>query len=260
VVRGYFNRPDLTAERFLPDPFAGEGRMYRTGDRVRALPDGNLEFLGRTDSQVKLRGYRIELGEIESVLEALPEVQQAVVTLREHRPGDQRLVANVVSVNGTALTPDYLRGELQKKLPEYMIPAHYILLQRLPMTPNGKIDRNALPAGSYLTVGSGAATSPDDSTLSEIERTIANVWMEALGLEHVGSEQNIFDLGATSLLAVEVQLELQRRLNREVSLVDLFEFHTVRALAQHLTEGRVATRTSSRASRRLAARGQQGPS
>jgi amino acid adenylation domain-containing protein len=256
VVRGYWERPELTAERFLPDRFAGQGRMYRTGDVARFLPDGNLEFLGRTDFQVKVRGYRIELGEIEAALERLSTVRQSVVVAREDRPGDKRLVAYIVPSARETPAPGAFRAALESKLPEYMVPSHFVLLDRLPLTPNGKIDRNALPAVF------GEKTSMDTSPVfgeglrQQIERIIIKVWAEALGVEQVGRDENIFDLGATSLTMPEVQIELQRNLGREIPLVDLFEFHTVSALAAHLAGDTAKPREANRAQRRLAARHQ----
>lgn len=256
VVRGYWERPELTAERFLPDPFAGGGRMYRTGDLVRPLPDGNLEFLGRSDHQVKLRGYRIELGEIEAVLERLSVVRQAVVVAREDRPGDKRLVAYVVPQDGESAASSALRSALAAKLPEYMIPAQFVFLKRLPLTPNGKIDRNALPAPTSPSDGEIAPSSADRPG-NEMERLIAEVVAQALGVNHVRVDANIFDLGATSLMMPEIQMELQRALGREVPLLDLFEFHTVQTLAAHLAGDAVAPRISDRAQRRRAVRNQE---
>ncbi len=258
VTRGYWNRPELTAERFLDDPFVGGSRLYRTGDVARFLPDGNLEFLGRVDFQVKLRGYRIELGEIEAVLEQQPEVHQAVVVAREDRPGDKRLVAYVVPKSEHRLTSKALRSALESKLPEYMVPSHFVVLDRLPMTSNGKIDRNGLPAA----FSPGRVAEPESFAVvgprHEIERTIVEVWAEALGVANIDRDENIFDLGATSLMMPEVQSELRRRLDREISLVDLFEFHTVRSLAAHLADSVGAPSVSNRAQRRLAARVRQG--
>ena len=163
VVRGYWERPSRAHERFVPDPFAGEGRMYRTGDVARFLPDGNLEFLGRTDFQVKLRGYRIELGEIEAVLEPQPSVRQAVVVAREDRPGDQRLVAYIVHDGRKSLAPSAFCAALESKLPQYMVPAHFVYLDRMPLTPNGKIDRNGLPAVSVQKAAVRPTPSWDES-------------------------------------------------------------------------------------------------
>jgi len=260
VARGYWNRPELTAERFVADPFESGSRIYRTGDVVRMLPDGDLEFLGRVDFQVKLRGYRIELGEIEAVLEQQPEVRQTVVVAREDRPGDKRLVAYVIPKSKDSLTSQALRAALESKLPEFMVPSHFVLLDRLPLTSNGKIDRNALPAAFSPDSVAEPASSADASPRNEIERVIVKVWGEALGVANIDRNENIFDLGATSLMVPEVQIELQRRLDREIPLVDLFEFHTVSSLAAHLAGTFVAPRATNRAQRRLAARAQQGSS
>jgi acyl carrier protein len=185
-------------------------------------------------------------------------VEQAVVVAREDRPGDMRLAAYVIPSGGGSLTPAVLRAELELKLPEYMVPAHLVFLDRLPLTPNGKIDRNSLPAAFSQTGGGESARFLDEGPRTEIERIIAKVWAEALGVEQVALGENVFDLGATSLMMPDVQLELQRNLDREISLVDLFEFHTVRALAAHLAGGSVAPRRSDRAGRRRAARNQDG--
>ncbi len=263
VTRGYWERTELTAERFLPDPFVG-GRMYRTGDLARELADGNLEFLGRTDFQVKLRGHRIELGEIEAALEAFPSVRQAVVAAREDRPGDQRLVAYLVLANGEVLTASSIRGTLASKLPVYMVPAHVVFLDRLPLTVNGKIDRRALPPPSLPAAPRPAAKERKRSAgpLSPREQTqqiLVEVWAQALGVAQVGIDQNIFDLGATSLMMAEVHAELERRLAREIPLVDLFEFHTVSSLAAHLVGESAPARLSHRGERRRAARAREGP-
>ncbi len=258
VVRGYWDQPELTAERFVADPITREGRLYRTGDLVRLQPDGNLEFLGRTDFQVKLRGHRIELGEIEAVLEQQPSVGQAVVVMREDRPADMRLIAFVVPTAGESAIPQTLRAALQSKLPEYMVPAQFVVLDRLPLTPNGKIDRRSLPKGLSQSEQGGPATGHDQVPQSEIERAIATIWAEALGVEQIGVDQNVFDLGATSLMMPEVQVALQRTLDREISLVDLFEFHTVSSLAAHLAGHSLEPAHTNRAQRRRAARNQYG--
>jgi amino acid adenylation domain-containing protein len=255
VVRGYWQRPELTAERFLDDPFLSGNRMYRTGDIARFLPDGNLEFLGRADFQVKLRGFRIEVGEIETVLESQENVAQAVVATFEFKTGskveDKRLVAYVVPKAGTALKVADLRSALAAALPEYMVPSNFVILDALPLTANGKIDRNALhvPAADELEL----VTEPPRT---ELEQKIAQAWKEALGVEQVGLHRNFFDLGAHSLMVAEVHMQLHQMLGREISLVDLFQFPTVSALAAHLAgqESLVSVpQVTNRAERRLAA-------
>ncbi len=264
VVRGYWQRPDLTAQKFLADPFLPGNRMYRTGDIARFLPDGNLEFLGRTDFQLKLRGFRIEIGEIEAALEKQAGVGQAVVVAREFKSRiqaqpqpqieDKRLIAYVVPKSGTKLEIADLRAALAATLPEYMLPSNFVFLNSFPLTANGKIDRNALPHSATLEDESGAAP---ELPRNELERMIAQAWTDALGVDHVGLNENFFDLGAHSLMVAEVHMQLQQLLDRELSLVDLFQFPTVTALAYHLNGEEAAPRVSSRAGRRLAARQQQ---
>jgi amino acid adenylation domain-containing protein len=257
VARGYWQRPELTAERFLDDPYLPGNRMYRTGDIARFLPDGNMEFLGRADFQVKLRGYRIEIGEIEAALESQAGVAQAVVAAFEFKPGakieDKRLVAYVVPKVGADLKIATLRAALVAALPEYMVPSNFVVLDSLPLTANGKIDRNALPKP--------AAEEPDliaDLPRNELERVISQTWKEALGVEQVGLHRNFFDLGAHSLMVAEVHMQLQQLLGREFSLVDLFHFPTVSALAAHLGGQDAAPQATNRAERRLAARQRRG--
>lgn len=228
VARGYWQRPDLTAERFLPDPFAG-GRMYRTGDLVRLRPDGKLDYLGRADFQVKLRGYRIELGEIESRLEELPGVTQAVVLAREDQPGDLRLVAYLT---GTA-TEAALRPALAAVLPEHMVPAHFVRLDAFPLTPNRKVDRKALPAPV-------AAAAPVAHVAPEagLQAQIAAVWQKVLNVPKVGAKDNFFALGGHSLLAVQAHRELRDGLGlTKLSITDIFRFPVLSALAAHLEGG-----------------------
>jgi len=254
VVRGYWQRPELTAEKFLSDPFQPGNRMYRTGDVARFLPDGNLEFLGRADFQLKLRGFRIEIGEIEAVLEQQAGVSQAVVVAREFKPEDTRLVAYAVPKPGAAWKTADLRAALASILPEYMVPSIFVPLDSLPLTANGKIDRNALPNPSACEEKSATACEPPRN---ELESVIAQAWKEALGVEQVGLDQNFFDLGAHSLIVAEVHMQLQQSLGREISLVDMFQFPTVRALANHLSGEDAATPVLNRAERRLAARQQR---
>ncbi len=234
VARGYLNRPELTAERFLPDPFTADpdARMYRTGDLARFLSDGTIEFLGRLDHQVKIRGYRIELGEIESRLREQPGVREAVVIAREDAPGDQRLVAYVVAERGTrAPSAADLRARLAEVLPDFMLPAHIVFLDALPLTPNNKVDRKALPRPDAVAT-EPAASAPRDG----LEAQIAAVWREVLGSADVGVDDNFFDLGGHSLLAVQVHRRLQAALGPRLSLTDLFRFPTIRTLARYLEQ------------------------
>ena len=258
VARGYLRRTELTAERFIAAPALSTGRLYRTGDLARIATDGNIEFLGRADYQVKLRGHRIELGEVEAALERCTGVSQAVVVVREDRADDKRLVAYIVAERSISIESEALRSALDKKLPEVMVPSSYVFLSALPLTENGKIDRNAL-----LKLPAPGGPNPSERNnkvvgeLSEMERTVATVWQEALGTPAVGLDDNFFDLGAHSLTVAEVQAKLQSTLGREVSLVDLFQFTTVHTLASHLaaTESSDAiSQVSARAQRRRLAR------
>jgi surfactin family lipopeptide synthetase A len=230
LARGYLNRPDLTAEKFIPNPFGSEpgARLYKTGDLARHRPDGNLEFLGRLDHQVKLRGFRIELGEIEAVLGGHPAVREAVVVVREDVPGDVRLVAFVVSDREPAPPSRELRAFLQAKLPDYMIPSVFIRLDALPLTPNGKVDRRALPAPDQ------ARPAPEDAFVAPrtpVEEELARIWAQVLGLERVGIHDNFFALGGHSLLATRVVSRLRDTFHTELPLRSLFEAPTVAGLA-----------------------------
>jgi amino acid adenylation domain-containing protein len=231
LARGYLELPGLTAERFLPDPFAADGtRMYRTGDRVRWLASGELDFLGRADQQVKIRGFRVECGEVEAALERHPAVREALVAAREDRPGDRRLVAYVVGA-GAAPAAAELRAHARAVLPEHMVPSAFVVLERLPLASSGKIDRRHLPAPdptpaeAYVPPGNDA------------ERTVAEAWAEVLGITRVGVGANFFDLGGNSLLAVRVCHRLREALGREVPVVELFRHPTVRAFARALLPG-----------------------
>jgi natural product biosynthesis luciferase-like monooxygenase protein len=233
VVRGYWQRADLTAERFVPDRFGGApgARLYRTGDLVRRMADGRLEFLGRLDHQVKIRGFRIELGEIEAVLAASSGVREAVVLAREDTPGDKRLVAYVVPQPGRTLALAELRASLAARLPEFMVPAAFVMLDALPLTPNGKVNRRALPAPDRARKSSESSYAPPGGAL---EQTIAAIWQEALQLERVGANDNFFDLGAHSLMMVEVNAKLREALQREISIIQMFRHPTVAQLARAL--------------------------
>lgn len=230
LARGYLNRPDLTGEKFVPNPFSGEpgARLYHTGDLARYLPDGNIEFLGRTDHQVKVRGFRIELGEIEAVLTANPGVRETVAIVREDEPGKKHLVAYVVARDEFALTTSDLRGYLKDKLPEYMIPSAFMMLDALPLTANGKVDGKALPALDQTRPElKEGFVAPRNSA----EQTIAEIWAQVLEVDRVGVYDNFFDLGGHSLLATQVMSRLREAFHIEIPLRALFENPTVVELA-----------------------------
>jgi amino acid adenylation domain-containing protein len=259
VGLGYLNRPELTAEKFIDDPFTPGGRLYKTGDLARFLPDGVIDYLGRIDGQVKLRGLRIELGEIEATLQQHPAVREAVVVVKQVAAGDQRLTAYVVAeqepenkgtgeqgnkgldadpsalAQGAPLQASALRVFLATKLPEYMIPGVFVTLDALPLSPSGKVDRKALPNPELS--GSDAErqfVAPKD----DIERVIAEIWQETLGVARVGTQDNFFELGGHSLLVTQVRAKIQERLNHDLSIVDAFRLTTVQALAQHIGRGK----------------------
>ncbi|HST62463.1 MAG TPA: amino acid adenylation domain-containing protein, partial [Longimicrobium sp.] len=233
VVRGYLDRPGLTAERFVPDPFAAEPgtRMYRTGDRLRWKADGRLEFVGRVDEQVKIRGFRIEPGEVESVLGAHPGVDEIRVIVREDEPGEHRLVAYVVGEANTHA----LREHLRESLPEYMVPAAFVVLEQLPLTPNGKLDVKSLPAPEYT-----AAEEQSAAPGTQVEEVLAGIWSEVLRLERVGVHDSFFDLGGHSLLATRVVSRIRGVFGVELPLRALFEGPTVAELAGRVEEMRRA--------------------
>ncbi|HJX28874.1 MAG TPA: amino acid adenylation domain-containing protein, partial [Thermoanaerobaculia bacterium] len=228
LARGYVERPDLTAERFLPDPAGGEPgeRVYRTGDLARWRTDGAIEYLGRTDHQVKIRGFRIELGEIEAVLLTLPGVREAIVLAREDRAdrggSDRRLVAYVVG----DVAADALRQGLRERLPEHMVPAAFVFLSALPLGPNGKVDRKALPAPEWQSAGESYV-----APRTPVEDVLAGIWAELLGLQRVGVTDNFFNLGGHSLLATQVISRLRGAFGVEVPLRDLFEAPVLADLA-----------------------------
>ncbi|MEM9566771.1 MAG: amino acid adenylation domain-containing protein [Cyanobacteria bacterium P01_E01_bin.34] len=245
LARGYLNRPDLTAEAFVPNPFSSVpgDRLYRTGDLGRYRDDGAIVFLGRRDRQVKWCGFRIELADIETALSALSGVKEAAVMLRQDRPQLPRLVAYYTSTNADeGHKPNQLRSLLQAKLPQYMLPSHYVALESMPLTPSGKLDRSALPApSSDRSQLDTAFVKPT----TELERTIAEIWQQVLGVDRVGLHDNFFDLGGHSLLLVQVHSQLLQELEArntpddtgELSLVDLFQYPTVQRLADRIAQG-----------------------
>jgi amino acid adenylation domain-containing protein len=229
LARGYHNRPELTAEKFIADPFSADpkARLYKTGDLARFLPDGAIEHLGRLDHQIKIRGFRVELGEIEEVLNQHPGVQTSVVVVREDTPGDKRLTAYVVGRNG-ALNPSELRESLRAKLPDYMVPAAFVALEVLPMTPNGKVDRKALPRPDLEVVADPSKfVAPGTPT----EIILAKIWCEVLGLKQVGIHDNFFELGGHSLLAVSLISKINKSLTLNLRILALFQNPTIEKLA-----------------------------
>ncbi|MEJ0096572.1 MAG: amino acid adenylation domain-containing protein [Methylocella sp.] len=250
LSRGYLNRPDLTAERFVPNPFAAGERLYRSGDRARWTAQGQLDYLGRLDDQVKIRGFRIELGEVEAVLAALPGVGEAIVAAREDEPGERRLVAYVTpraheaaeAREGTERGEDggegdgleeagALRAALLRVLPDYMVPSHFVALDRLPLTPNGKIDRKALPAPGAQR-GEGGYAAPR----TPAETAMAQIWAKVLKLDRVGIHDNFFEHGGDSLRALVVLSRMRKAFDVELPLRALFEAPTVAQLAQRVEQ------------------------
>jgi amino acid adenylation domain-containing protein len=247
LARGYYGRPDLTDERFVANPFsAGRGaRMYRTGDLSRWLPEGNIEYLGRIDHQVKLRGFRIELGEIETALDSHPDVRQSLVMAREDDPGNQRLVAYVVrhsdssraAAEPTNASPNAdlvaeLRGWLSEQLPEFMLPGAFVVLDAMPLSPNGKINRRALPAPEQSRDTAAAYLAPR----TPLEETLAQVWRDVLHLDKVGVQDNFFALGGHSLLATQVVSRMRQAVGVEMPLRHIFEWPTIAELVLKIEE------------------------
>jgi thioesterase domain-containing protein len=229
LARGYASRPDLTAERFLPNPFGPAGsRMYRVMDRVRYRTDGVIEYFGRTDFQVKVRGFRIELGEIEAVLARHPAVREAVATVREDVPGDRRIVAYATLRDGATVSAADLRAEVGAHLPEYMVPSAVVVLESFPQTPNGKTDRRALPAPEWAEgAREGEYLAPRDA----LELTLARIWEEVLGTSPVGVRGDFFALGGHSLLAVRLMSQVERATGVHLPLATLFTAPTIERLA-----------------------------
>jgi amino acid adenylation domain-containing protein len=233
VTRGYRNRPELNAEKFVyVAPLGTLERAFRTGDLARWRSDGQLEFLGRGDGQVKIRGFRIELGEIEARLAGLALVRSAVVAAREDTPGDKRLVAYVVMAPGATFDEAQTRAALRETLPDYMVPGAYMQLERLPMSANGKVDRKALPAPNASV---GLPPDESDALMTSTQRNVADLWREVLRIDRVGLHQNFFDLGGHSLLLIKLQVGLKALFGQEISVVELFQHTTVAAQAERFT-------------------------
>jgi amino acid adenylation domain-containing protein len=234
LARGYLHRPDLTAERFVPDPFSTESgtRLYRTGDLARYLPDGNIEFLGRLDFQVKIRGFRIELGEIEAALRQHPVIRDAVVVARQAESGDKRLVAYLAAEASALPSLADLRAWLGQRLPDYMLPASFVCLDHLPLSPSGKVDRKVLPHESAALEQPAEFIAPE----TDLEKRIAEIWMKALDLKQVGITDNFFELGGHSLIATQVIFEINQALQMKLSVRDLFQEPTIAGLSLLIEE------------------------
>ncbi|WP_187650806.1 non-ribosomal peptide synthetase, partial [Xenorhabdus indica] len=239
VARGYLNRPALTAERFMPDPFSSVtgSRMYKTGDLGRWLPDGSIEYLGRNDFQVKLRGFRIELGEIEARLSQCTGVREAVVIAREDSPDDTRLVAYLLPQPDAELVPTELRQQLAQHLAEYMLPSAFVTLETFPLTPNGKLNRKALPAPEQSAVSVRGYEAP----VGEVERTLAQIWQELLGLERVGRYDHFFEIGGHSLIAVQLITHIQTEFLIDIPIVSIFQSPKLSELAEVILSAQMSS-------------------
>ncbi len=233
LARGYFNRPDLTEERFVQNPLSDSQLLYKTGDLARYLPDGNIEFMGRLDHQVKIRGVRIELGEIETVLDAHPNIKECVVVAREDRPGEKYLVAYLVADSGMVATKN-LREFLAQSLSDAMIPSYFVVLKELPISPNGKIDRQKLPAPTNEIGNSDSAyIAPRNS----VETTLSKIWIEILHLDKVGIHDNFFEIGGDSIKATALTEKIKKNLNVDISVIDIFENYCISKLAAMISQG-----------------------
>jgi non-ribosomal peptide synthetase component F len=241
LALGYLNRPDLTAERFLPDPFSlvSGARLYRTGDLARYPADGNIEFLGRADFQVKIRGYRVELGEIEAILAEHPAVREAAVAVDRTEAADQRLVAYIVAEPGNSLTLAELRRFLSQRVPEHMLPAALVLMDALPLTPSGKVHRRALPAPAEFQGANSGATARPQTVAQDL---LSVIWANVLGVERVGIHENFFELGGHSLKATQVINRIRESFRLELPLRSLFESPTIAGLAQVIEQDLIAGR------------------
>ena len=231
VVRGYLNQPELTAEKFIPNPVAvaspvGSGRLYKTGDLACYLSNGKIDFIGRMDQQVKIRGYRIELGEIEAALKQCEGVRDAVVTVREDSTNGKSLAGYLVIPEESVPTRLELRDQLKSKLPDYMIPSAFVILKTLPQTPNGKVDRQALPAPNF---------SPDAGTFVQprtmVEAELARIWSEVLGVKQIGIHDNFFELGGHSLLAARVISRMRKVVPAQIDMRDFFQSPTIAGIS-----------------------------
>ena len=251
---GYWQKPEITEAAFLPDPESGNRRIYRTSDIGRLLPDGSIEFVERKDRQVKIRGFRVELGEIESVLGGHPAMQEVAVLAREDEPGEIRLVAYVVPKRKQEPTISELHRFLKEKLPQYMLPSAFVMVDALSLTPSGKVDRRALPApDTFRPVLEQAFVAP----CGPIEEILAGIWARLLRLERIGVHDNFFDLGGHSLLATQIISRLCGAFQIDLPLRSLFEAPTVAELARDIGQKKIEQIDSQRLAQRLAELEQQ---
>jgi acyl carrier protein len=230
LAREYLNAPELTNEKFVPNPFCKnfDEKLYRTGDLVRWLPDGNLEFLGRLDCQVKIRGFRVELGEIESALAENPRVQQCAVGVHSDKSGTKQIVAYVVPRENLTPNVSDLRAFLETRLPGYMLPARFVFLQKLPLNSSGKVDRRQLPVPTEISAPNPKSIAPRNPT----EAALVEIWREVLVREEIGVEEHFFELGGHSLLATRIVSRIAKALNVELPLSAIFEAPTIAGLAR----------------------------
>jgi acyl-CoA synthetase (AMP-forming)/AMP-acid ligase II/acyl carrier protein len=232
LAKGYVNRPELTAEKFVPNPFSSESdaRLYKTGDLARYLPGGEIAFCGRIDGQIKLRGYRIEPDEIVGVLNLHPAIRTSTVSLRENPVGEKQLVAYVMLANAARVTSHALREFLRIQLPEYMIPSVFVCLEAMPMTPNGKLDRNVLPAPTSANILRGESRAPR----TEVERQLICILTDLLGIEEVTLDDDFFMLGGHSLMGAQLLTKVREAFGVEITLMNLFDNGTIAAMAAEI--------------------------
>ena len=234
VAMGYLNRPELTTERFIPDPFAKKGFLYKTGDLVRYLPNNQIEYIGRIDDQIKISGFRIEPGEIESVLRKNEAVANAAVLAFTDKTGSKYLVGYVTANSGYRIDTDRLRNYLQENLAKFMVPRELIILDRLPINPNGKLDRHALPKPTT------ERSDPLENYVaprSEIETALAEIWCGVLGIDRVGIRNNFFDIGGTSVLSARLITRIRDRFNIDIPIIRVYHYPTIEAMANFISRG-----------------------
>lgn len=240
LARGYLNRPELTAEKFIPDPFNSGMRMYKSGDLARFLPDGNIDFLGRIDHQVKIRGFRIELGEIETVLNQHPAVKEAIVIPQEYEAGDKRLIAYIVPRNAQSPASKELKDFLKSRLPEYMVPSGFVILEALPLTPNDKVDRKALPKPDKTNLN---LEEEYLSARNDVEQKLITLWEQAFRIQPIGIKDNFFSLGGNSLMATSMVAEIEKIFDKKLSQGIFFEASTIEDLAVILAQEEIVRET-----------------